>query len=213
MAYRLNLRRDAIRWLRAHRAQLYVDMLMQARAEQFYLSVITGSDNARMREVFAETDTRLPPRERARLGANGTVFASPEVLGLYELLFAEAWPVEVNPGQFRSDEARIRVLGRTAGILGDLEAAICRELGAGQIPLVGSVRCQWLAPLPVPVGVVATAGRVRTGKSATSVTSATRCQRRRSAPACSVAAGAGGSVTSATWTRPVQSHPVPAARA
>jgi hypothetical protein len=27
-----------------------------------------------------------------------------------------------------------RVLNGTAGILGDLEAAICRELGAGRIP-------------------------------------------------------------------------------
>ena len=81
-----------------------------------------------MCEVFAEEDTRLPPLERARLGANGTVFASPEVRGLYELLFAEAWPVELDPGRFRSDEARLEVLGRTAGILGDLETAIRREL-------------------------------------------------------------------------------------
>ena len=111
-------------------------MLLQARAEQFYLSFVTSSDIARegMREVFAETDTRLPPLERARLGANGSVFASPEVRGLYERLFAEAWPVEVNPGRFRSDEARLEVLGRTAGILCELEAAIGRELGADQIP-------------------------------------------------------------------------------
>jgi hypothetical protein len=73
-----------------------------------------------MREVFAETDTRLPPLERARLGANGTVFASPEVRELYERLFAESWPVEVYPGRFRTDEARLEVLGRTAGILGEL---------------------------------------------------------------------------------------------
>jgi hypothetical protein len=43
--------------------------------------------------------------------------------------------VELNPVRFRSDEARLRVLGRTAGILGDLEAAVRRELGVGQIPL------------------------------------------------------------------------------
>jgi hypothetical protein len=111
-------------------------MLMQARAQQFYLGFITSSDTAReqMREIFAETDTRLPPLERARLGARGSVFASPKVRGLYELLFAEAWPVEVNPGRFRSDEARIQVLGRTAGILGELEAAVRRELGADRIP-------------------------------------------------------------------------------
>ena len=68
--------------MRARRAQLYVDMLMQARAEQFYLSVVTGSDTARMREVFAETDTRLPPVERAQLGARCAVLASPKVRGL-----------------------------------------------------------------------------------------------------------------------------------
>ena len=110
--------------------------LTQARAQQFYLGFITSSDPARkvMREVFTEEDTRLPPLERARLGANGSVFASPEVRGLYELLFAEAWPVEVNPGWFRSDEARMKVLARTAGILVDLEAAVRRELGADRIP-------------------------------------------------------------------------------
>jgi len=63
-----------------------------------------------------------------------SVFASPKVTGLYELLFAESWPVEVNPGRFRTDETRRQVLGRTAGILGDLEAAIRREVGGGQIP-------------------------------------------------------------------------------
>jgi hypothetical protein len=111
-------------------------MLMQARAQQFYLSFITSSGPARegMREVFAEEDTRLPPLERARLGANGSVFASPKVRGLYEQLFAESWLVEVDPGRFRSDEARLELLWRTAGILGELEAAIGRELGAGRIP-------------------------------------------------------------------------------
>ena len=40
----------------------------------------------------------------------------------------------VNPARFRSDEARMQVLARIAGILGDLEMAIRRELGADQIP-------------------------------------------------------------------------------
>ena len=87
-----------------------------------------------MREGFAATDTRLPPLERARLGARGSVFASPKVNGLYDLLFAEAWPVKVNPARFRLDEARLQVMARIAGILGDLEAAIRRELGADHIP-------------------------------------------------------------------------------
>ncbi len=136
MAYRLTLRQDAIRWLRERRAQLYVDLLTEAHAEQAYLAFVTSSDQAReqMREAFAATDTRLPPLERARLGARGSVFGSSKVGGLYDLLMAEAWPVELNPGRFRLDEARLRVLARTAGLLGDLEAAIRRELGADQIP-------------------------------------------------------------------------------
>jgi hypothetical protein len=136
MAYRLILRRDSIRWLRERRAQLYVDMLTQARAEQFYLGFNTSSDTAReqMREVFAETDTRLPPLERARLGARCSLFASPKVRGLYELLFAEAWPVEMNPGRFSSDEARLRVLGRTAGIL-----ATWRRRSAANLAPTGTV--------------------------------------------------------------------------
>ena len=135
MAYRLTLRRDAIRWLRERRVQLYVDLLTVAHAEQYYLGFVTSSDTAReqMREVFAATDTRLPPLERARLGTRGSVFASPEVRGLYERLFAEAWPVELNPGRYRSDEAGAGA--RTdRGIVGDLEAAIRGELGANQIP-------------------------------------------------------------------------------
>ena len=40
----------------------------------------------------------------------------------------------INPGRFRSDEARMRVMTRIAGILGDLERAIRFELGADQIP-------------------------------------------------------------------------------
>jgi hypothetical protein len=135
MAYRLLLRRDAIRWLRERRAQLYVEMLTEAYAERYYVTFATSSDSARelMRESFAATDARLPPLERARLGASGSAFASHKVHGLYDLLFAEAWPVTVNPARFRSDEARMQVMVRIAGILGDLEA-VRRELGADQIP-------------------------------------------------------------------------------
>jgi hypothetical protein len=69
-------------------------MPIQARAEQFYLSFVTSSDPARegMREVFAETDTRLPPLERTQLGPNGSVFASPQVRGLYEQLLPRRGP-------------------------------------------------------------------------------------------------------------------------
>jgi len=68
------------------------------------------------------------PRMRYPCNAAG---ASPVMRGSPDI---EAWSVELYPGRFRSDEARIKVPGRTAGILVDLEAAIRRELGAGRIP-------------------------------------------------------------------------------
>jgi hypothetical protein len=114
-----------------------VDLLTEAHAEQAYLAFVTSSDTAQeqMREAFAETDTRLPPLERSRLRARGSIFGSHQVNGLYGLYMAEAFRVSVYPGRFRSDEARFRVLGRTAGILGELEVAIRHELGADRIPL------------------------------------------------------------------------------
>ena len=50
-------------------------MLTQAYAERYYVTFATASGPARelMRESFAATGTRLPPLERARLGANGSV--------------------------------------------------------------------------------------------------------------------------------------------
>ncbi len=93
-------------------------------------SVHRPAETRGVREVFAETDTRLPPLERAQLGTSGSVFASANVREYCELQFAEAVAGGAEPAWFRTDEARIRILGRTAGILGDLEAAIRRELRA-----------------------------------------------------------------------------------
>jgi hypothetical protein len=110
-------------------------LLTEAHAEQAYLAFVTSSDTARehMAEVHAATDTRLPPLERSRLGARGSAFGSQQVNGLYDLFMAEAFRVQVYPQRFRSDEARMRVLGRTAGILGESEVAVRRELGADRI--------------------------------------------------------------------------------
>jgi hypothetical protein len=117
MAYRLTLRQDAIRGLRERRAQLYVDLLTEAHAEQAYLAFITSSDQARegKREVFAETDTRLPPPERSRLGAKGSIFGSPKVNGLFGLFMAEAWPVSLYPGRFRTDDLTCDTIGGSEG--------------------------------------------------------------------------------------------------
>ena len=83
MGYRLALRRDAIRWLRNRRAQLYVDLLTEAHAEQAYLAFLTSSDTAReqMREVSAATDTRLPPWSGPGLAQAAPCSAAPQCAG------------------------------------------------------------------------------------------------------------------------------------
>ena len=52
-------------------------MLTQAYAERYYVTFATSSDAAweLIRESFAATGARLPPLERARLGAGGSAFA------------------------------------------------------------------------------------------------------------------------------------------
>jgi hypothetical protein len=108
-------------------------------AQQARNLLIRDTARDQMRDAFAATDARLPPRERGLLGSRCAVFGSQKVTGLYNPLMAEAWPVSVYPGRFRSDEARLQVLARTARILGELEAAIRRELGADKLPLrIGS---------------------------------------------------------------------------
>jgi hypothetical protein len=85
MTFHLALRQDAIRWLRERRAELYVDLLAEAHAEQQYLEFATADEETRAaaQDHFTATDTRLPPLERARLGARGTIFASQTVNRLF----------------------------------------------------------------------------------------------------------------------------------
>ena len=59
---------------------------------------------------------RGPGLDRPGFGAKGSVFDSQKVNGLYNFFMAEAWRVSLYPGWFRSYEARMRVLGPTAGI-------------------------------------------------------------------------------------------------
>ena len=79
------------RWLREQRAQLYVDLLTEAYAEQQHFEYTTADDESRerMREYFV--DLRLPPLERARLGARGTIFASRAVNQAFNRLGREGF--------------------------------------------------------------------------------------------------------------------------
>lgn len=91
ISFRLALRQDRTRWLLEQRAQLYVDLLTEAYAEQQWIELDCASKDVReaMREHF--TDLRLPPLDRARLGVRATMFASRTVNRLFNRLPAEAF--------------------------------------------------------------------------------------------------------------------------
>ena len=133
VTFRFALRQEQARWLREQRAQLYVDMLTEAYAEQQYFQNATADDETRerMREHF--TDLRLAPVERARLGARGTIFASRTVNERFNQLQADGQAIMLSPQPAEARQLLVCVqIGRS---LDELQAAIRRELGADRIPL------------------------------------------------------------------------------
>src|SRR6266545_8350407 len=133
MTFRLALRQDQVRWLREQRAQLYVDLLTEAYAEQQYFDYEIADDETRERMRRYFVDLRLPPLERARLGARGTIFASRTVNQLFNRMQAEALDPMLKPIRHEGDRTAVRV--RVAGTLEELQAAIRQELGADDIRL------------------------------------------------------------------------------
>jgi hypothetical protein len=137
MAFRLALRQDSARWLREQRAQLYVDLLAEAHAEQEYLKWAMADDQTResARSPFQATDTRLAPAERARLGARGTIFGSNTANGLFNQMMAEMGRATLGIDRLHPDASRMHARVRVGGLLDELEAAVRRELGADRIQL------------------------------------------------------------------------------
>jgi hypothetical protein len=137
MTFRLALRQDAIRWLREQRAQLYVDLLAEAHAEQEYLKFATADERTReaTRDHFAANDRCLPPLERARLGARGTIFASQTVNRLFNRLMAAGGQALLNLDRLPPEAAQLQARMSIGGIMDELEAAVRLELGADRIRL------------------------------------------------------------------------------
>jgi hypothetical protein len=133
VTFRLALRQDQARWLREQLAQLYVDLLTEAHAEQeyFHYAMAADEDKERMRKYW--TDLRLPPLERARLGARGTIFASRTVNHSFSQVLAQGQAImfERQMGEGRKIVVRMRI----ASAMAELETAIRSELGADHIAL------------------------------------------------------------------------------
>jgi hypothetical protein len=104
-SYRLTLRQEHIRWLREQRAQVYLDLLTEAYAEQQWEQYTRVDDETKAEFRHYFPDLRLPPQERARLGTRATLFGSSSANKLFNLLGAELFWGRV--GQPSVDDATL----------------------------------------------------------------------------------------------------------
>jgi hypothetical protein len=146
MTFRLALRQDHARWLREQRAQLYIELLAEAHAEQQYFEYETAADETqeRMRRDFV--DLRLPPIERARLGARATIAASGTVNARFNRLQHEVCSVRqtwlrrngANSMFVREEFDRQMARTRVNRLMKELHTAIRNEMGSDAISLEGT---------------------------------------------------------------------------
>jgi hypothetical protein len=137
LAFHLALRQDHTRWLRERRAEVYVDLLTEAYAEQQWLEFDMADDDTRQHWAAHFHDLRLPPLERARLGVRASMFASRTVNQLFNRIPAEAFWSGSKADRHEGDRLVMRV--RIAGILDDLQAAIREEMGTDKhLPVASS---------------------------------------------------------------------------
>ncbi|PWR08994.1 hypothetical protein DKT68_13465 [Micromonospora acroterricola] len=141
--FRRTLELERIKWVRDQRAQLYIDMLTEAYAEkQWFLDLMTRHEIALIearegdelrgpsRADFPPSpDLRLGPVERAKLGARGSVFASPDVAKAFNTFSAALGRVSLIPP--RSDGETHMAKVQADQLFDVLSDTISSELGAG----------------------------------------------------------------------------------
>jgi len=128
VTFRLALRQDQVRRIHEQRTQLYIDLLIEAYAEQQYFDFETADKETQKRMRVYFHDLRLPPMERARLGARATGFASKDVNRLFNKLQGHAL-VATLTGAKRNEADRLVAQMRVGEALGELQQAVRRELG------------------------------------------------------------------------------------
>ena len=132
MAFRLALRQDQIRRLFDKRADLYVDILTEAIAEQKYFEVDIADDDTRERMAVYYTDLRLQPFERARLGARANIFASPTVNRLFNRVQGEALNATLT-GRPKDEGQRLVARLAVGKAVDELQDQVRAELGTDKI--------------------------------------------------------------------------------
>lgn len=131
MAFRFALRQDHQRWVREQRAVLYVDLLTEAYAEAQFLEVQMHELGTRDRVPTSLVDLRLPPMERARLGARANIVGSRHVGAIFNRIESEAsWATLLNREPTEGDRMVARV--RIGGLLDELQAQVRREIAGDQ---------------------------------------------------------------------------------
>jgi hypothetical protein len=137
--FRFAMRQDHVRWIREQRAELYVDMLSEAHAEQEWLKLETAdpATQERARQFFI--DKRLSPAERARLGARGAILGSRAVNGRFNVVGAAAFRL-LMASRIKNNPDAIQMLidVQLSGLIDQLHEAVRRELGADRVPLSGA---------------------------------------------------------------------------
>jgi hypothetical protein len=134
--FRFAMRQDQVRWVREQRAELYVDMLAEAYAEQEWLKLETARPEIQERARKSFTDKRLAPVERARLGARGSIIGSRPVNQLFNQVTGDGLRLLIS-SRIENDPDAIQMLVdlRLGGLIDELREAIRRELGADHVPL------------------------------------------------------------------------------
>jgi hypothetical protein len=139
--FRLALRQDQQRWLREQRTDLYVDVLTEAYAEEFYLeyTMTDPETQQRTQPLFSRNDVRLPPLERARLGSRAEMLGSPTVNRLFNEIGSVSMRLKLMRGV--EDEGKAMIARVEMGRIRDqLREAVRHELGADRIVIAPDSR-------------------------------------------------------------------------
>ncbi|TFI30183.1 hypothetical protein [Streptomyces sp. 4R-3d] len=133
-AFRYALHQEHARWAREQRTALYADMLVEALAEREWCQHAMLDEATQAIAPFE--DLRLPPLERARLGARGASLGSRQVNQAFNEVLAIVGRIHMAHALAHVDrdaaQMQLRVEGGRSFDL--LEAAVRRELDTDRPP-------------------------------------------------------------------------------
>ncbi|MEV0267532.1 hypothetical protein AB0H43_02025 [Hamadaea sp. NPDC050747] len=126
LTFRLALKQDEARWLREQRAQLYVDVMTEAYAEQLWFEYHLIPQRSR-EGIRLPADLRLKPFERAQLGCRMWIIGSREVNRRFNAIFPVMFDADLRSDEFPEYN---QVISRVkfGEAMDALHAAIRREM-------------------------------------------------------------------------------------